>query len=1239
MQKRISPVILARKLEQYLGTAKILSACLSTLAAILLPSIATSQPITSDGTTGTIVTPNDNPTSPGNPSVYDITGGQLSNDGKNLFHSFSQFGLDAGQTANFLSNPSILNILGRVTGGDPSIINGLIRVTGGNSNLFLMNPAGIIFGANAQLNVPADFTATTATRVGFGNNNWFDAVGTNNYSALVGTPSAFAFGTSGTPGSIVNAGQLAVSEGKNLTLLGGTAVSTGQLTAPGGNITVAAVPEQNLIRISQAGRLLNLEIQACGGAINCVPNSASNSGTGTGTAPLPTPLSLPQLLTGKGSNQATGLTVDAGGQVVLTGSGLVVPQSPGTVVVSSTADASTTAASQIGGSVQLQGSQVGLVENARVNVSGSAGGGRVLIGSDSRTTVGADVTINADANSSGNGGQVRVFSGDTTRFLGSTSASGGSLGGNGGTVEVSGTKNLIFSGAADTSALLGSRGTLSLNSANWTLADAPAISADQNRNLANNPQFLLSDNTTGSNTISWGQIANLSPKNNIVLQAPGAIAIADVLGNAPGVTGNNLVNLGSNSGSLTLRSTGSSITFKDFNDTIQSFGSAITLEAVDNIAAGNLLTNGGAVSLNAGDNIAAGNLLTNGGAVSLNAARGNITTSQLNTSFSSSSGNGGAVSLNAPKGSITTEQINTSSLLGNGGRVSLNAQNGITVNSIDTRSLASGTGGNVDITTSTFFRASGTNNSNASISTGGGTGGGSIRLQHGGSFLGTAFRVGSDYNGANGTAGAISTGTGDPISSGVFTGSYSQGSPPSDIQIISPECQTCPKPQFQVVNPPQQDNSTNAAPPASSSSSPLEIDTGYAEVEESLTQEYEQHFGQGFNTGSQSLTQTRETLEQIDRVTGVKPALIYAVFVPASLDSQATKVAQAPQPTDQLELILVTAQGKPIRKRVEAATRDRVLKMALEFRRGVTNLKSPNDYLSSAQQLYKWLIEPLDADLQAQKIDNLVFVLDSGLRSIPIAALHDGRGFLVERYSAALIPSFTLTDTRYRNVQNLQVLAMGAEKFSDQKPLPAVPVELSVITKQLWKGKAFLNNAFTLENLQAQRKQASFGIIHLATHADFQAGRPENSYIQLGDGKLRLNQITQLNWSNPPVELLVLSACRTAVGNEQAELGFAGLAVQAGVKSAVASLWLVNDEATLGLMTQFYTQLKNTPIKAEALRRAQVAMLKGEVYIKSGKLYSPKAEVALPPALNKLSDRQLAHPYYWAAFTLIGNPW
>src|SRR6476469_2211773 len=126
-------------------------------------ALASAQSIApaADGT-GTTVTPTGN--------TININGGKLSRDRANLFHSFQKFGLNPGEIANFLSKPEIKNILGRVEGGDASIINGLIQVSGGNSNLFLMNPAGIVFGSSASLNVPASFTATTANAIGFGNN-------------------------------------------------------------------------------------------------------------------------------------------------------------------------------------------------------------------------------------------------------------------------------------------------------------------------------------------------------------------------------------------------------------------------------------------------------------------------------------------------------------------------------------------------------------------------------------------------------------------------------------------------------------------------------------------------------------------------------------------------------------------------------------------------------------------------------------------------------------------------------------------------------------------------------------------------------------------------------------------------------------------------------------------------------------------------------------------------------------
>ncbi len=395
-------------------------------------------------------------------------------------------------------------------------------------------------------------------------------------------------------------------------------------------------------------------------------------------------------------------------------------------------------------------------------------------------------------------------------------------------------------------------------------------------------------------------------------------------------------------------------------------------------------------------------------------------------------------------------------------------------------------------------------------------------------------------------------------------------------------------------------------------------------IERTWERQFEDYFKTNFSDESMTVRKIAETLGKNATQTGKKPALVYMV----------------PRP-QQLELILITSEGKPIHKRVLEAKQEDLRKQVEALTKAIMNpvQRDTNRYLQPAQQLYQWMIAPLEADLQAQGIDTLIFCVGAGLRTVPMAALHDGKQFLVEKYSFSRIPAFKLTNTIYADLRNSPVLAMGASEFKDQNRLPAVPIELSTITKSLWEGKSFLNQEFTVANLRSQRASQDYKIIHLATHADFQPGEPSNSYVQFWDAKLTLDGMNQLEWNNPPVELLVLSACRTAIGDEQVELGFAGLAVQAKVKSAIASLWSVSDEATLGLMTQLYRDLKTAPTKAEALRQAQISMLKGQVRLVDGKLQTPGETIPLPPELAALRNRDLSYPYYWAAFTLVGSPW
>ena len=370
---------------------------------------------------------------------------------------------------------------------------------------------------------------------------------------------------------------------------------------------------------------------------------------------------------------------------------------------------------------------------------------------------------------------------------------------------------------------------------------------------------------------------------------------------------------------------------------------------------------------------------------------------------------------------------------------------------------------------------------------------------------------------------------------------------------------------------------------------------------------------------------TSNTLQRIEKETGHKSAVVYLI------------------PNDkQLKIILVTPNNDPIYKSIPAANKTALLKVAKEFQTELHDARKidTTSYLSSAQQLYQWLIAPIANDLKTQDIDTLVFCVGAGLRSLPFSALHDGQKFLVENYNISLIPAFSLTDTRYTNIRDFSVLAMGASKFQDLEPLPAVPIELSTIVQNKG-GTRFLNDKFTVENLRSQRQQKSYKIIHLATHGVFQPGAVNNSYIQLWNTKLRLNQLSRLRLNTPPVDLLVLSACKTALGDRQAELGFSGLALEAGVKSALGSLWSVSDAGTLALMTEFYTHLKTSPIKSEALRQAQVEMLNGQIHIENGqlRLVAQRSATPLPPEIAQLGNFNLSHPYYWAGFTMIGSPW
>jgi CHAT domain-containing protein len=639
------------------------------------------QPVTPapDGT-NTVVTPNGN--------RYDISGGSFSGDKANLFHSFTEFGLSPGQVANFLTNPNIQNILGRINGGNPSLINGLIQVTGGNSNLFLMNPSGIIFGPNATLNVPGSFNANTATGIGFGNNNWFSAIGSNNWATLVGTPNTFAFGNL-QPGSIVNAGNLTVPLGQNLTLIGGNVVNTGQLSAPSGNITIAAVPGQNLVRIAQSGNLLSLEVQ---------PTANQSSLPNNLTQPI---LSLPQLLTGKGVEQATGLVVNPNGDVVLTGN-VAVPVAGETAIASGTLNVS----GNTGGTVNILGDKVGVI-GGNIDASGINGGGTVLVGGDyqglgtvpnaARTFVSGDSTIKADAISNGDGGRVIVWADETTRFKGNITARGGLVSGNGGFVEVSGKQSLDFQGAVDLRSTLGIAGTLLLDPTDITIdanVDAggtlggiftPAAATSTINNVTLQNQLAL-----GSVTISTASA--FANQGDITVNAP----ISWATKNSLTLNANNKITINKD-----ITTQGGNITLNADSDNVNGGALNISNSKIDTNG-GNFEGNGqGDFLFGPGINVNNSIIKTGGGKIDLKGIGGNLT-----------GGNNVGISIDNSK--LETTGSGNITLNGTGGQVIFVKNEGIVVTGT---SKVTSTNGNISLTGIGTGNGTGNNNNGININT------------------------------------------------------------------------------------------------------------------------------------------------------------------------------------------------------------------------------------------------------------------------------------------------------------------------------------------------------------------------------------------------------------------------------------------------------------------------------------------------------------------------------------------
>ena len=314
---------------------------------------------------------------------------------------------------------------------------------------------------------------------------------------------------------------------------------------------------------------------------------------------------------------------------------------------------------------------------------------------------------------------------------------------------------------------------------------------------------------------------------------------------------------------------------------------------------------------------------------------------------------------------------------------------------------------------------------------------------------------------------------------------------------------------------------------------------------------------------------------------------------------------------DRLELLVSLPNGL-IRQSipVSAATLTQEVRV---FRKTVEK-RTTREYLPHAQQLYAWLIRPLEPELASFRIDTLVFIPDGPLRTVPMAALHDGRQFLIEKFALATTPGLNLTDPKPIDREKVRLLSGGLTKAVQGFPsLPFVEEEISAI-RTLYQGDQLLNAEFSTPRLEQTLQNQPYGILHIATHGWF-ASDTTQSYLLTYNGKLSINELDHLiglfRYRKDPLELLTLSACQTGTGDDRSALGLAGVAIKAGARSALATLWFINDEASATLVSEFYRQLRNpTHSKAQSLRQAQ---------------------------LKLLADRVYEHPAYWSPFLLLNN--
>ena len=384
-----------------------------------------------------------------------------------------------------------------------------------------------------------------------------------------------------------------------------------------------------------------------------------------------------------------------------------------------------------------------------------------------------------------------------------------------------------------------------------------------------------------------------------------------------------------------------------------------------------------------------------------------------------------------------------------------------------------------------------------------------------------------------------------------------------------------------------------------------------------------------------------------DTSSGISPRFQREQYNPAVLHMRFTS-ADGRTTDDQtdafLDLTLIPSSGDVKGVRVELSTkifRDQLRQLYMKLSR-LESLDIENSE-SASRQLYALLFGSLAPVLESERVTTLLIAADRGLQAVPFAALSDGQQYFGERFAFAITPSLALTDFEQKRSPGDRILALGASEFKGLASLPLVPQELNRIASEEKKDR-FINQEFTPSFFLDKASDVKYGTLHVATHAEFKPGGPEASQLHSGSGPVSMKELATLREKRKgvPLDLVVFSACRTALGDADAELGFSGLALQAGARSAVGTLWYVDDVVTSAYFVQMYRYLDQGIPKAEAMQLTRQAFIRNQIKLAGPQLLGVDGTPLLrdlTPSQQRRVSNGVTNPFFWAGIELMGAPW